>query len=156
MLATPGIHTKTDLTLGQKLGVLWSKITGREVRIPFPLEPEMFSELEECTEFIRRDKLALHDATAAFFLEVLRTRSFIRRHRHQLTMPTFMACAGDDGVCDNVRNRQFFEKLPAKNKTLVEYSNARHILEFSPARDEFFRDLARWFGQFEGGATCPA
>ena len=55
-----------------------------------------------------------------------------------------MALAGGDRICDNVRNRAFFHRIPSNHKLLVEYSGARHILEFSEERDRFFAELRRW------------
>jgi alpha-beta hydrolase superfamily lysophospholipase len=59
-------------------------------------------------------------------------------------MPIFVGIAAEDPICNNRRNKGFFGKLPARDKTLIEYEDARHILEYSPERERYFADLADW------------
>jgi alpha-beta hydrolase superfamily lysophospholipase len=151
ILATPGIHTKSDLALMEKLSVLWSVITGAEVHIRVPLEPDMFSEMEEYIFFIRNDRLSLKAATGSFYFQVLRARNYIKKNIASLTMPVFMAFAGQDPICDNRRNGEMYELIPSVHKELKEYTDARHILEFSRQREDFFKDLKGWFKKFPGG-----
>ena len=145
VLTTPGIYTLTDLSLGEKIKVVWSKLTGREIHLPVPLETEQFSDVEEYTSFIKNDALSLREVTGSFYYEVLRIRLFIRRHLGKINMPVFMACAGRDPICDNARNRHFFEGLQSERKMFRMYERARHILEFSTEKYSFFDDLRRWF-----------
>ncbi len=145
VLTTPGIYTLADLSLRQKTRVAWSKLTGREIHLPVPLEAEQFSDVEEYTSFIKNDALSLREVTGSFYFEVLRVRSFIRRHRGKITMPVFMACAGRDPICDNARNRHFFEALQSERKMFRMYDRARHVLEFSTEKYGFFDDIRRWF-----------
>jgi alpha-beta hydrolase superfamily lysophospholipase len=146
VLATPGLFTKSDLRLSEKLRVFASVATGRATRLPVPLEAEMFSELPEHVRFIREDPLSLPDASARFFFSVFQVRRFLARASRALELPVLMACAGQDEICDNARNRRFLESLPSPAKRLVEYPTAKHILEWSGARDAFFADLRNWFG----------
>ena len=59
-------------------------------------------------------------------------------------MPVFMAIAGEDPISDNRRNIRFFESLPADDKMVINYEDARHILEFSPESERFLKDLTFW------------
>ena len=104
----------------------------------------MFSDLERYRAFIRGDKLSLKVATARFFSQVPRARRFVERNTGCLAMPVFMALAGTDRICDNEKNRAFFERLPSTHKRLVTYRGARHILEFSSEKEIFFADLKKW------------
>lgn len=146
VLATPGLFTKSDLRPAEKLRVFASVTTGREARFPVPLEAELFSELPEHVQFIRDDALSLPDASARFYFAVFQVRRFLARASKSLTMPVLMACAGLDEICDNARNRRYFDSLPSPAKRLVEYPRAKHILEMSVQREDFFADLARWLG----------
>lgn len=143
ILATPGIHTKTDMSFAQKLQIFWSKLSGRSARLPVPLESSLFSELPEYVRFIEGDALSLEDATASFYFEVMRARMFIGKHHAKLAMPVFMACSIHDPICDNQGNKRLLEKLPSPDKRLEEYE-ARHVLEFSPQKEAFFDDLGGW------------
>jgi alpha-beta hydrolase superfamily lysophospholipase len=145
VLSTPGIYTSSDLHPIQKMLILWRQITGKTAYVSAPIAPEMFSDLDEWVAFVRADSLALREVTSSFFYEVHRARQFIRKNVAKLTMPVFMAIAASDAVCDNKRNRRFFASVPSPRKELIEYSDARHILEFSRERDRFFSDLKKWF-----------
>jgi alpha-beta hydrolase superfamily lysophospholipase len=148
ILASSGIHTKVDLALARKLKLLWSKASRNTVQIPIPLKPEMFSDLDECVRFIQEDESQLRTATGSLYYEVRRARRYIQVHRHLLTMPIFMASAGDDPICDTAANERFFWSLPARHKLLVRYERSRHVIEFSEQRDDFFRDLSWWLERF--------
>lgn len=149
VLATPGIFTRSDLAWPQKLRVLGAKAIGREVRVPIPLIPSQFSELEEFVRFIREDPLRLQDATASMFLAVRQARRFVQNAVSRLTMPTLMMCAGRDEICDNPRNRRYFDSIPAACKMLLTYPEAKHVLEYGTQRERFFQDLAWWFARIE-------
>lgn len=144
LLSTPAIFTKASPPSADKLKIAWSKITGRNVPIPVPLKPDMMSELDEYITFAKIDPLALRTADAAFFFDIPRTRSLVSRSAGDLGAPVFMAMSGRDPICVNDKNRRFFEALGSRDKELKTYEKARHILEFSAQRDEFFKDLERW------------
>ena len=145
VLATPGLYTHADLRFVQKLRLAWWLVSRREQRFPVPFDVDMLSELPDCVATAREDPLSLTDATARLFFQVPRLRSFITRKSSALTMPVLMACAGPDPICDNARNRAYFAALPSPAKRLLDYPDARHVLEWSTARDAFFADLRTWF-----------
>jgi alpha-beta hydrolase superfamily lysophospholipase len=148
ILASSGIYTKVDLSISRKLELAWSKASRRETQIPIPLRPEMFSTVDECVRFIHEDELRLSTASASLYYQVVRARNYISSHRNRLTMPLFMASAGDDPICDTVANERFFWSLPARHKLLVRYERSRHVIEFSEERDDLFRDLSWWLERF--------
>ena len=108
----------------------------------------MFSELDECVQFIHDDETRLRTATASLYYEVRRACRYIHAHRDRLAMPVFMANAGDDPVCDTEANERFFWSLPSRHKLLVRYERSRHVIEFSEERNDFFRDLGWWLERF--------
>jgi len=148
ILASSGIYTRISISLSRKVELAWSKASRREMQIPIPLKSEMFSELEECVSFIDRDEMRLRTATASLYFQVLRACQHIKSHRQRLTMPVFMASAGNDPVCDTAANERFFWTLPARHKLLVRYERSRHVIEFSEQRDDLFRDLNWWMERF--------
>ncbi len=52
--------------------------------------------------------------------------------------------AGRDQIIDNNAMRDYFQKLSATQKELIEYPRAAHTLEFEPDPTPFFNDLANW------------
>ena len=150
LLSTPAFYTRTSIPFLQAVKIFLTPSGRRDFHVPAPLETEWFSELEAFEGFIRSDDLALKSATGDFYYEVHRARKFLFRNADRITMPVFMAVAGEDPICDNRKNLDFFESLPADDKIVVHYEDARHILEFSPERDRFLGDLSWWLDR-EGG-----
>src|SRR5262245_5065866 len=126
--ASSGIHTRVNLALARKLELVWSKASRHTVQIPIPLKPEMFSDLAECVRFIQEDEARLRTATGSLYYEVRRACRHIHAHCDVLTMPLFMASAGDDPICDTEANERFFWSLPARHKLLVRYDRSRHVI----------------------------
>ena len=152
VLATPGIYTHTDLSIDQKLRILWSKLARKNPYIPSPLESAMFTNDREYLEFVQDDPLALKQVSANFYFEINRARQYIHRRRDALATPTYMLFAGQDVITDNQRGLKFLERIPAEPKSYVVFPEAKHILEFSPAKAAFFDHLIGWLARFEAGA----
>jgi alpha-beta hydrolase superfamily lysophospholipase len=148
VLATPALSTRTDLGPGDKLRVLWSVVSGRDRRLPIPLSPEEFSELPPFVQFVRDDPLLLRTAPARLFYEIHRARGRLPEAARALRAPVLVAMAGDDPICDNARNRRLLAHVTCE-KEIREYPGARHILEFSGARQAFLDDLTGWFRRRE-------
>ena len=148
VLATPALYTTTDLAPREKLRVLWSVIRRRDDRVAIPLSPEQFSELEPFVELVRNDPLILRAAPARLFYEIRRARGRLPDAAAALRVPLLVAMAGSDPICDNRRNRGLFQHVTAA-KEIREYPGARHILEFSRAREAFLGDVAAWYERWE-------
>ena len=150
VLATPALYTLTDLPPRDKARVLWSVLRRRPTRVPVPMSPDEFSELEPFVQFVREDPLALRTVPARLLYEVRRARGQLTRAADALRAPLLVAIAGDDVICDNARNRRLLARVSAP-KEIRAYSGARHILEFSGKREAFLNDLAAWFARWEAG-----
>lgn len=144
ILSTPAIYTKTTIPIGDMLRIFLRSESGRSFEVPIPIDLESFSELPEYQEFIAGDSLSLTAATGNFYFQVYKARRYITANVQQLQMPLLMILAGEDPICDNFRNRQFFIQIPAREKTLTEFGDARHILEFSPEKESFLTTLGHW------------
>jgi alpha-beta hydrolase superfamily lysophospholipase len=121
----------------------------RRFRIPVPLKSDWFTDVPEYHRFITDDSLALRDATGDFYYQAFRALNYIARHAKSLTHPIFVGIAANDPICDNKRTREFFAKLPSADKVLIEYPDARHILDFSNERDRYLKDIGRWLERQE-------
>jgi len=150
VLATPALYTRTDLALREKLRVLGSVLGRRAARVPVPLSPEEFSEIESFVQFVRDDPLLVRMVPARLFFEIWRARRRLCKAAATLRAPLMVAMAADDPICDNRRNRQLLEQVAAP-KEIREYPGARHILEFSGARAAFLNDLGTWYERQEVG-----
>lgn len=145
ILSTPAIFTKADLSIQEKLEVFGSKISGKTVMIDTPIkEHSLFTTDPDYLDFIEKDTLKLSQATARFFFEIAHARIYINTHKKSLVVPVFMATAGKDEICDNVKNVNFFENIGSPDKTHNNYPEAVHILEYSSEKKQFFSDLEKW------------
>ncbi len=140
VLATPALYTLTDLPPRDKARVLWSVLTGRPVRVPVPLSPEQFSELEPFVEFVRDDPLALRTVPARLLYEVRRARGQLARRptpcglrcssRWRGTISS--ATTGATGVCSSAsRRRRKFASTPARVTSSSSAGSARRSSERS-------------------------
>jgi len=151
LLTTPAIYTQTTVPLYAKLRIITTRPGRRDFMIPVPLDSSWFTDLQAYENFIASDYLSLKQASGDFYYQIHEARLFIRSHTDRLTMPVFMGVAREDPICDNKGNFDFFEKLPSRRKQLIEYTDARHILEFSTEKELYFDDLDHWLSTVERG-----
>lgn len=149
ILATPAIYTKAEPSISEKIKILWSTLSGRDIQIPVPLEATWFTDQKKYINFIEHDKLALKSASAHLYWQTKRARTFIHSNEQKLTMPLMTAMAGRDRICDNEKNQDLFDRLPARKKARFVYPDAVHILEYSSEKEAFFADLTAWLSGLE-------
>jgi alpha-beta hydrolase superfamily lysophospholipase len=114
------------------------------VRIPFR-KPDFFTDTTSWREFIARDPLTLREITWQFAREDRRLTRYARQSAALLHMPLLMMLSGRDRIVDNRRSSSFFRRTAARKRTLIEYPNAAHTLEFEPDPMPYFEDLTNWF-----------
>jgi alpha-beta hydrolase superfamily lysophospholipase len=70
----------------------------------------------------------------------------LNRVRKRLTLPIFLQMAGLDRIVNNEKIQRFVAKAPASSKTIANYPNAHHTLEFEqgPVTERYALDLAGW------------
>jgi alpha-beta hydrolase superfamily lysophospholipase len=114
-------------------------------RFAIPLcDPALFTDNATSHAFIAEDPLTLREITWRFAREDCMMTSYARQAAPFLTMPMLLMLAGRDRIIDNRRVRQWYEHVPSDEKSLIEYSNAAHTLEFEPDPQSYFTDLAAW------------
>jgi alpha-beta hydrolase superfamily lysophospholipase len=147
ILPTPGFVTSTDLGFSDKLHVLGDHLSRNSHYLPVPLQTEQFTDSVEFQEFIRNDKLKLQEVTSAFYWNVSRARRFVRANLDVVQCPVWMGLAGRDEIVEQEPTRSLFRGFRSDEKQIVVFPEAKHILEFSPARDAFFRELEKWLSE---------
>lgn len=146
-LLYPGICARVRPTWFQNrllsLGVAAGKLR-KTAAIPLD-DPTLFTDDPRRQAFIREDPLALREATVAFFAASRELTNRAIASPEGITRPVLMMLAGRDRIIDNDAMRKFYERLGTADRTLIEYPNAAHTLEFEPDRDRFIDDLIAWF-----------
>jgi acylglycerol lipase len=146
VLPYPGIRSHINTSCLNHLRLSLARrfeVFEKRVRIPLD-DPALFTSEPKWQDYIRNDKLALHDVTVAFLLA---NRQLDRRMdlcRPYIRCPVLMMLAGRDRIVENTGTRQWFDALATQERKLIEYPNASHTLEFDTDRATYRRDLIAW------------
>jgi alpha-beta hydrolase superfamily lysophospholipase len=156
-LICPGFFPQVRVPLRQRLKIAWARLVRPTRRFPVPLsDPELFTATPHWQDFIRKDPLALREATSRFFIESIRLDGYLRLAGKRVGVPVLLLLAECDRIIQNERTRRFVEKLEAPHRQVIEYAGAHHTLEFEPEPQRFYADLQRWFEQQGGRGAEPA
>jgi len=144
-LLCPGLFARVRPGFGQRLRISISRIFRPGRLFPIPLnDPELFTTTPRWLTFLRSDALALHKATARFFIASLSADVYVRLARRHVHVPVLLLLAGKDRIIDNAKTRRFIERFASNDKQVIEYPNAQHTLEFEENPECFIGDLKRW------------
>jgi alpha-beta hydrolase superfamily lysophospholipase len=147
-LLCPGFFARVRPPLGERLGIVWAYLTSPRKMFPVPLnDPELFTASPEWQQFLRDDPLAVRQATARFLANSVRLDGYLRFVPRRVTVPVLLLLAGQDRIVDNARTRRFAESFASPDKTIVEYPEAHHTLEFEPRPHRYLDDLIGWLSQ---------
>lgn len=154
-LICPGIFSHQEPGLIKRLLLAMPQpvpLARRRVSIPLA-NPALFIENPRWREFIARDPLALRQVTLRLAREDRRLTQFARASATYLHLPLLLMLAGRDRIVANRPTRKFFARVASTDKTLIEYSNATHTLEFESEPEAYFADLAHWLAKTSGLKT---
>jgi alpha-beta hydrolase superfamily lysophospholipase len=144
VLLCPGIRPRVGMTLRQRLAILWARLT-RPLRLfPVPLsDPELFTASPHWQEFLRRDPLAVRQATARFLVESVRLDGYLRWCPRRVKVPVLLLLAGNDRIIFNEPTRAFVARFAGPTE-VIEYAGAGHTLEFEADPDRHVDDILAW------------
>lgn len=147
-LLYPGIHARVRPSAWDRFRLRLAEAAEvLEKQVPIPLnDPRQFTSAADAQQFIRDDQLALHEVTVSFLLANRDLDRIIPTAAAGIRCPTALFLSGRDEIIDNGATRRWFERLATQERTLFEYPDATHTLEFDPARDQFQADLLKWLG----------
>lgn len=148
ILLTPGFFPKVRPPFRQRLQIASARLVKPDRFFPIPLsDPELFTQTHEWLDFLKRDPLSVHQATARFLVESVRLDRYLRKAPALVELPVLLLLAGQDRIIDNVSTRAWVEQFASKDKTILEYPQAHHTLEFEPNRETFVRDILDWLNR---------
>ncbi|MBY0232319.1 MAG: lysophospholipase [Gemmataceae bacterium] len=150
-LLAPGICPKVGPPFLSRLGIAFSRLFMPRKLFDVPLaDPALFTANAARQAFIRDDPLALRRATARFLVESVRLDFALRRAPACVTVPLLLMLAGKDRVIDNERTKGYIARCAAADRTVIEYPEAHHTLEFEPDPSPAFGALAKWLEERAG------
>ncbi len=146
-LICPGLfsHQEAGFLKGVFLALpLPDRVLNRHVQIPLS-DPALFIEDRRGQSFVATDPLSLREITVRFAQQDRQLTKFARSAASYLHTPLLLMLAGRDRIVDRRRTLAFFRRVSA-HKTLIEYPNATHTIEFEADPTRYFRDLTDWIG----------
>jgi alpha-beta hydrolase superfamily lysophospholipase len=155
-LLCPGLFPRLDprLRRRQSLLLFLESIVPRH-RHPIPLnDPTLFTASPQWQQFLRDDPLALHRATIRFLAASLHLDRYLRYLPRRFHLPVLLLLAEKDRILDNAATRRYMERLATPDRTILEYGEAHHTLEFEPEPQRFIDDLIRWLGEHADRETA--
>lgn len=144
-LQYPGIFARIQPTWWQRVRLAAAVEHGlHRMLIPIPLsDPALFTDTPHWRDFIRRDPLALHQASTGLLHASVELTNLVLRESDKINRPLLLMLAGRDLVIDNPPTRAWFARLKTDRRVLIEYAEACHTLEFEPDPDHF---IDHWIG----------
>jgi alpha-beta hydrolase superfamily lysophospholipase len=147
-LLCPGFAARVRPAFRERVAILWSYLVAPTRLFPVPLDdPALFTASPEWQQFLRDDPLAVRRATARFLAHSARLDAYLRFVPRHVTVPVLLLLAGQDRIVENGRTRRFVESFAARDKTVIEYPEAHHTLEFEPQPHRYLDDLIGWLGR---------
>ncbi len=154
-LLTPGLCPKIRANVAQRAAIRAAVsfgAGGREVAIPLE-DPALFTDSPTFRSFIRDDPSTLHRVTVRFLAAGLARDRLIAARFAAIRAPLLVQLAGRDKIIDNQATRRLFGHVASTDKTLIEFPDACHTLEFDPCRDEAVRSLVDWIDRIVSAGT---
>jgi alpha-beta hydrolase superfamily lysophospholipase len=145
-LICPGLYSPHEPGLVKRLALAApapERSQNRRVKIPLE-RPALFTQSDPWQQFIAHDPLTLRRVSWRFAREDRQLTRYARAAAPYLHMPLLLVLAGRDRIVNNSRTREFFNRTGSRVRTLIEYPDAAHTLEFEPEPEPYFADLASW------------
>ncbi len=144
-LICPGLHPRVDVERRERLKIAWAFFTNRRKHFPIPLaDPALFTANPEGQAFIAADPLSLRTATAALLAASRFIDRGVRHARTKVRQPSLLMLAAHDRIVNNAKTLEYFESLPATDRTVIDYPEGHHTLEFDADPSKYANDLADW------------
>jgi alpha-beta hydrolase superfamily lysophospholipase len=88
----------------------------------------------------------LRAGSLACLMSIMREQGKVKKLAPTLNIPVLFLIPGTDYLVDERASRRLFAKLPAADKTIVEYPEMLHALSIDLGREKVFRDILDWAG----------
>jgi alpha-beta hydrolase superfamily lysophospholipase len=144
-LICPGLLPRVGVSRREKFQIAWAMLTNRSKMFPIPLsDPTLFTANTEAQAFIASDPHSLRQGTAGLMAASFFIDRMVRRAPASLKQPALLMLAGHDQIVDNARTLDYFNKLAATDRRVIEYPDGHHTLEFERDPTAYARDLIGW------------
>jgi len=156
VLIAPGIVPQVDVGLAEKLTIALALLVAPQRRFDIPLSGvRLFTDNPVMQDYLRRDRYALHRATARFLYADRQLDGLLRRAgRGAIAAPTTLILARRDRIVNSAATRRVVETLTAGQAAVVELDGA-HTLEFEADPQPLYEAILAGLGGGGGDAQAP-
>lgn len=146
ILLSPGLFPRVDLTVSQKLAVLFYSRARPERDLRIPLVPDDYTRNPAYLEYVRGDAYRLLTASSRFFWETGRLDRGRDGFAAGLSLPILLQIGEADQIMDPKATCAWLQRLSVPDRTSIVYRGAAHTLDFEPepAVRAYRADLLGW------------
>lgn len=109
------------------------------VNVPF--NAKMITRDQAYGDKVQNDPREIRVASVRVLSNILATIFAVKRAASKLKMPVLFLIAGIDHLVDPRESRKVFDKLPMKDKKMIEYPEMLHALSIELGREKVFADI---------------
>jgi len=150
-LICPGLHPRVGVSQFQQLKIVWSFLTNRRRMFEIPLsDPALFTASPAGQAFIAADPYSLRQGTAGLMAASSIIDLLVKWSRRRVAQPALLMLAGQDQIIDNEKTLDYFHGLASTDRTVIEYPEGHHTLEFEPDPSRYALDLVAWLDRTIG------
>ena len=150
ILLSPGLFPRVDYSFFKKIEIGWNYFIHPKKKFSLPLKDSFFTQNPIYLKFIEEDPLGLRRVSARFLIETLKLNQLARKVLPQVHQPIYLLLAGQDKIVDTEKTIAQFQKNQHLNLCIKLYPGWEHTLEFEPAAERFYDDLAHWLQEQRG------
>jgi acylglycerol lipase len=144
-LICPGLQPRVGVSFGERLRIAAAFFTNPRKRFPIPLaDPALFTGHKAGQDFIAADPYGLREATAGLLAASTLIDLRVKRLLPRVRQPALLMLAGHDRIVNNDRTRKAFARMSSTDRTILDYPDGHHTLEFEPDPSRYALDLAAW------------
>ncbi len=141
---SPAFKSKLKLSFFEYLNIFTSLIynPGKQFHLPFDL-----SMCTRDTDFINRMENDSHEhrwVSASTLVKILIAQTYSISSIRKIRIPTLFLVPGSDILMDSKTSISVFDRLVAKDKTLIEYPKMYHALSIDTDKEKVFKDILGW------------
>jgi len=153
ILFAPGLFARVSPPFLTRIMIGRAALRDPRKMFDVPLSsPALFTATPERQAFIERDRYSLRRATGRLLFQSIGLDMYLKRARKHLHLPILLLLAGQDRVVNNAKVRAYIEGTPSLDRTIMEYPQSHHTLEFEPEPLPFLPDVSQWLTrQMRGG-----
>lgn len=115
---------------------------GKEYKLP--LTPDMCTRDAGYIKIMESDYSKDVLSTSKILFDIFIAQTYIKFSGLKLDAPVLFLLAGQDKIADSRTSKRIFDRLNAKDKTVIEYPDMYHSLSIDLGKEKVFQDIVSW------------